>query len=70
MKLIFVEAVPYLTILTLNVAIVRKIVRASNFRRTFTDRRRKSSQNEVQYILQKISGMFLSCVSKISEIRG
>ena len=45
MKLIFVEAIPYFTILTLNVAIVRKIVRASNFRRSFTDRRRRGARS-------------------------
>ena len=35
MKLIFIEAIPYGTILVLNIAIIRKIIQSRDFRETF-----------------------------------
>ena len=45
MKLIIIEAIPYFTILTLNIAIIRQILSSSSFRRRFT---RKQTTKEVR----------------------
>ena len=35
MKLIFIEAIPYFVIFTLNIAFIRKILKSSEFRKSF-----------------------------------
>ena len=44
MKLIIIEAIPYFTIFTLNVAIIRQILSSSSFRSRFT----RKENNEVE----------------------